>query len=140
MPLFKADLGQLAEIRDFVSESAASLGAAPDTLEELRIAVDEAVTNVLIHGYAGAGDIDIDVSGRGRDLVVRLRDRAPPFDPVRAAPDALAPVEERVKPGGFGLYLIRENVDEVGYRRVGPDNELTLVKRGVINGSGSLPQ
>ena len=137
MPRFRADLGQLGDIRDFVSESAASLGASPDTLDELRIAVDEAVTNVVIHGYSGAGDVDIDVSGRGRDLVIRLRDQAPPFDPVRSAPDSLAPVEERVKPGGFGLYLIRENVDEVSYQRVGSDNELTLIKRGVINGAGS---
>jgi len=133
LPRFKADLGRLADIRDFVRESAETLGVSSDILDDLRLAVDEAVTNIVLHGYDGAGDVDIDIAVRENDLVIRLRDGAPPFDPISATPDSLAPAEERTSPGGFGLYLIRQTMDEIGYRRLDSGNELTLVKRDAVN-------
>ena len=135
MPRFKADLGRLADIRDFIGEAAAGLGVPAEVRDDLRLAVDEAVTNILLHGYDGAGDIDIEIAARDNDLVIRLRDSAPPFDPVGATPESLAPVEDRTSPGGFGLYLIRQTMDEVDYRRLDAGNELTLIKRDVVNGA-----
>ena len=135
MPRFKADLGRLADIRDFIGEAAAGLGVPAEVRDDLRLAVDEAVTNILLHGYDGAGDIDIEIAARDNDLVIRLSDAAPPFDPVGATPESLAPVEDRTRPGGFGLYLIRQTMDEVDYRRLDAGNELTLIKRDVVNGA-----
>ena len=135
MPRFKADLDRLADIRDFIGEAAAGLGVPAEVRDDLRLAVDEAVTNILLHCYDGAGDIDIEIAARDNDLVIRLRDSAPPFDPVGATPESLAPVEDRTSPGGFGLYLIRQTMDEVDYRRLDAGNELTLIKRDVVNGA-----
>jgi anti-sigma regulatory factor (Ser/Thr protein kinase) len=70
----RADLGQLHRIREFVTESAEALGAAPTSFDDLRIAVDEAVTNILTHGYGGPGYVELDLQAEGSDLVVRLRD------------------------------------------------------------------
>jgi anti-sigma regulatory factor (Ser/Thr protein kinase) len=57
-----ADLGQLSKIREFVSESATDLGVDAAAFDDLRLAVDEAVTNILTHGYAGSGDIELELS------------------------------------------------------------------------------
>jgi serine/threonine-protein kinase RsbW len=132
LPHFEADLGQLARIRDFVTESAAALGVTEKVFDDLRLAVDEAVTNILVHGYKGAGTVDIEVVSRGSDLVIRLRDRAPPFDPASAGRESPAPPEPGRQPGGFGLYLMDNAMDEITYRRVNSFNELTLTKRDVI--------
>jgi len=126
-----ADVDSLAQVRDFVDSSAALLGLSEPAAGELLLAVDEAVSNIIMHGYAGRdGAIEIEVSGDGDGIVVRLRDDAPLFDPTAAATPRLdiSPLE-RDRPGGYGVELVRRLVDDLRYR-VGANgrNELTLVK------------
>lgn len=130
-----ADLGQLSKIREFVSESATVLGVDAAAFDDLRLAVDEAVTNILTHGYTGSGDIELELSADGSDLIVRLRDQAPPFDPTLLAPTDPDPAEEREKPGGFGLFLIKSAMNDLRYRNLDNGNELTMIKSDVIGGS-----
>lgn len=125
-----AAVSNLPAVRDFVHAGAVACGLGLEAVDGMVLAVDEAVTNVIVHGYAGRdGAIDIDIERRGESVVVRVRDAAPPFDPTQApAPDLDAPLEERA-PGGLGIYLMRRSVDEVVHRvlREG-GNELALVK------------
>ncbi len=75
---------------------------------------------------------------RADDLLIRIRDRAPAFDPTAyPAPDLTVPLEQR-KPGGFGIYLMRQVMDDVSYRRM-PDgrNELLLVRRSAFDRESS---
>ncbi len=132
-----ADLQNLAKVRDFVEKTAVALGVAPGIIPNLQLAVDEAVTNIILHGYRGqAGQVEIVVERKVDDLVISLRDYAPPFDPTRVAtPDLTLPLTKRV-PGGMGLHLIRQTMDQISYRATeAGGNELTLVKQGV----GKLP-
>lgn len=128
-----ADLGDLARIRDYVTETLTSLGVTATVHDDIRVAVDEAVTNILVHGYGGAGAISLELSVTGRDLVVRLVDEAPPFALENAPAVDLRSPGDREDPGGLGLFLIRQNMDEVSQRTVEAGNELTLVKRGVVD-------
>jgi serine/threonine-protein kinase RsbW len=130
-----ADLGQLSKIREYVTESATALGVDPAVFDDLRLAVDEAVTNVLIHGYEGSGDIELDISADGSDLIVRLRDQAPPFDSTLAKSAESGPPEVKEKPGGFGLFLIERAMDKLIHRNLENGNELTMIKCDVIGGT-----
>ena len=126
-----AELENLAAIRDFVRASTAALGVDPQVASDVVLAVDEAVTNVIVHGYRGRpGTIQVEVAREATDVVVRLRDHAPPFDPTSAPPPDLArPLEER-PPGGLGIYLMRQTMDEVVYRLTPQGgNELILKKK-----------
>ena len=126
-----ADLENLASIRRFVRENAAGLRQDQDALQALIRAVDESVTNVIVHAYRGQpGSIEIALEEAEGCLVIRLRDQAAPFDPTGVpSPDVTSPLDERPL-GGLGIHLTRHLVDEMIYRP-GPDggNELTLVKR-----------
>jgi serine/threonine-protein kinase RsbW len=134
LPRFKAELGQLSHIRDHVTETAEALGVEASVLDGLRLAVDEAVTNIIVHGYdGGTGDIAVELSADGDDFVVLLRDEAPVFDPTAASPDEISPDAERTTPGGFGLFLMRQEMDEISHRPLDPGNELRMVKRNVIS-------
>ena len=128
---FAAELPNLTAIRRFVREEATKLQAGRAAIEDMIQAVDESATNVIVHGYEGRpGTIEIEVSREGDDLVVRIRDYAPPFDPTTyPAPDLSLPLERR-RFGGLGIHLSRECTDAVIYRSM-PDgaNELTLVKK-----------
>jgi glutamate/tyrosine decarboxylase-like PLP-dependent enzyme/anti-sigma regulatory factor (Ser/Thr protein kinase) len=131
-----ANLERLAEVRRFVTERATTLGVNLELLSDVLLAVDEAVTNTIVHGYGGReGFVEVEVGREGDALVVRLRDEAVPFDPTCVPPlDVTLPPEQRVL-GGMGIYLIRQAMDEVTHRiTLQRGNELTLVKRGVGGG------
>jgi len=120
----------LARVRCFVRAAAAELGANPDAVDDLVLAVDEVVTNVIMHGYQNReGTVDVEIERKGDDAIVRVRDQAPPFDPTRVPePDLNVPLEERPV-GGLGVFLIRQMVDEMRYRAgIQGGNELTLIK------------
>jgi anti-sigma regulatory factor (Ser/Thr protein kinase) len=126
-----AALDQLANIRNFVSQSAARLGASPKARDDLELAVDELVTNIISHGYRQAPqDIEIVVQREAEVIVVLLRDEAPPFDPTQvAAPDITLPLHLRPE-GGLGIFLARRVTDSMTYRRTNDHrNEITLTKK-----------
>jgi serine/threonine-protein kinase RsbW len=125
-----AGIGDLARIRSFVMEAAASLEADRETVPDLVIAVDEAATNIIRHGYeTRGGPIEVDVRRDGDAIVVRLIDDARSFDPtVWPPPDLDVPLARR-SPGGLGIHLVRRSVDRMVHRsRPGAGNELILVK------------
>jgi serine/threonine-protein kinase RsbW len=128
-----ADLQNLAIIRHFITEYAAAEKIdQPETIADMLVAVNEAVTNIIVHGYRGQpGDIDIEVVCVGDDLVVTLRDQSPPFDPTSVpAPDLSLPLAQRPF-GGMGIHLMRQLTDEVIYQPAANGNELILIKKKV---------
>jgi len=127
-----ADLQNLAPIRRFVEAAAGALGFEPEIVSKVQLAVDEAATNIIIHGYQGQqGAFEIELRREGNDLVVYLRDDAAPFDPTQVAPpDITLPLEKRAL-GGMGIHLMRQAMDEISHRRgSNGGNELILIKRG----------
>ena len=126
-----AELDNLSLIRRFVEDAAIGFGADQEVIPDVLLAVTEAATNIMIHGYQGQpGTIEIEVSRKGDSLVVCLRDQAPPFDPTTVPPpDVTLPLEQR-QPGGLGIHFMRQFMDELTYRSTPQGgNELTLGKR-----------
>jgi serine/threonine-protein kinase RsbW len=93
--------------------------------------VDEAATNIILHGYRGApGWVDLTVKRADDRLVVTIEDAAPAFDPtVVPAPDLGVPPGAR-RPGGMGIHLMRESTDALDHSpRQGGGNILTMTRR-----------
>jgi serine/threonine-protein kinase RsbW len=126
----RAQLDNLDTVRAYIDQKGHSLGLEKPVLGDLRLVVDEAVTNIVLHGYGGeGGPVELLVARDGDDIVVRIRDQAPPFDPDGVvAPDLNTALAER-QPGGMGVFLMRQMMDEVQFRPL-PEggNELRLVK------------
>ena len=105
-------------------------------LDAVELAVVEAATNVIRHGYGGrpGGRLSVSVEQVPDGVGVDLVDHAEPMPPrlLEAAemplpgdPDHVAGLAE----SGWGLALIRLSMDEVSYRP-GPDgNWLRMIKR-----------
>lgn len=126
--MFDAQTANLAAIRRFVRMGAEAAGFPREVVDAMIQAVDEAATNVIFHGYRGSsGIIEVELEADGNALVVRLRDDAPAFDPTSVpAPNFDIPLHLRPL-GGLGVYLIRQFVDRMSYRRTETgQNELTL--------------
>jgi len=126
-----ANLENLVAIRDFVCQAAAALAAPARLAEDLELAVDELIMNIIEHGYRGQpGEIDIQIKRQGAEIIVVIRDQAPPFDPTRLPiPDLSLPLEQRPI-GGLGIFLARRQVDTMIYHRTRRGvNKLVLVKK-----------
>jgi serine/threonine-protein kinase RsbW len=134
-----ADLARLADVRRHVRERAAELGADGRCVDDLVVAVDEWVTNVIRHGYGGGqGAVEVLVMRDGDQVAVRVRDEAPLFDPATAPPfDPTVPLEQRPL-GGMGIHLMRELTDGMEHRIApGGGNELVLrraLRAGTMGG------
>jgi anti-sigma regulatory factor (Ser/Thr protein kinase) len=115
---FTSDLRHLGEMRALVREACSrAWGPAADeeVLGRLELAVTEAATNVIRHAYQGETGRPIHmVIEAGDDQVsVSLYHHGKDFDPDSVAP----PTFDGSREGGYGLYLIRESVDDVRYFR-----------------------
>jgi serine/threonine-protein kinase RsbW len=124
----------VAAFRSFVEEACRRAGADESTCLDLKLAVDEACSNLVVHGYAGRepGPVRVSFGVDGEEIVITIVDRAPPFDPTEApVPDLDAPASER-RPGGLGWHIIRQIMDRVTYlANAESGNRLTMVKKFV---------
>ena len=137
----EAQLNNLRTIRDFVEETALRLNAAPDVVLGVVLAVDEMVTNIIVHGYRGQpGLIEIDLAASGDALRIQLRDHAPPFDPTTVPPPDLSIPFDDQPIGGLGIYLARKIMDDMTHHVMDHNgNELTLIKHHIIKEDANEP-
>ncbi len=94
------------------------------------LALEEVFANVVMHGTVGTDPVPVELglAFNAGQVTMTVKDAGPEFDPLSiAAPDVEAPLEERGV-GGLGIYLIRELMQAVSYRRVGSQNVLTMSK------------
>lgn len=128
--LINAERSQLAHVRAWVAEHAESIHAQPSEIDDLVLAVDEAVTNVIVHGYHDRpGPIELAVVAEPGSITITIRDQAPQFNPTQVPPPNLnLPLEQRPI-GGMGIHLVRHSVDRFTYESLANGgNQVTLVK------------
>lgn len=116
----------MAALKEFSASSA--LDAAASQAAEL--ALDELLSNIIRHGQLGpGGGITLEMDTRDDTLRIRISDDGIPFNPFdRPAPDLDLPLEER-EPGGLGIHLVRNFMDEWGYEYRDQRNVVTLAKK-----------
>lgn len=94
----------------------------------LRIALDEVVTNIVKYAYPQGGSHEFTLRSElaADGLMTVIEDDGVPFDPLGAPPpDLTVPLEER-KAGGLGILFVRNLMSAVVYERIGERNRLTL--------------
>ncbi len=128
---FSCSLHNLEKIGDFVTHCAQRAGLSESDVSAVQLAVDEASTNIIEHGYGQEcpSRIDITCEPINDGIKVVIYDDAEPFD-IGSIPDPAINVSlEEVKPRGLGIYLMRRMMDEIHYETT-PDrgNTLTMIK------------
>ena len=101
------------------------------TIDDLNVALDEALSNVIAYAYPAdeQGEIVVRLALLPGQVVVEVEDTGAPLDPLAAPPpDLTTPLEER-QLGGVGIHFIKTLMDEVSYARIDDKNVLKLTKR-----------
>ena len=135
-----ARLDSLSDIGRHVDAASQAAGLSRQQAYNLRLAVDEVATNIIVHGYEQSGisgTLLVRTETTDEAVTVTLEDSGPEFDPRgRAMPSE----EELAKPldqrniGGLGIFLALKSVDEFHYERRGDTNLNTFSMRRTAGG------
>ena len=118
------------EVAGFVQAVGEQGGLTDKQVYRLRLAVDEIVTNIVLHGYRGEpGPVELEGDSDGDRVWLRVVDSAPPFDPTTHDPGPRLAASVDGREGGFGLFLAMTEVDEFSYDHTDGHNRNTLVIR-----------
>ena len=126
-----AELERIADVRTLVRDVAGACDAPQPCMDDLVQAVDEAATNVILHGYRGQpGWLDVAAERVGDTIVITIEDEAPIMDPTLVPEPDLSIPPNRRKPGGMGIHLMRMATDRLEHApRPGGGNILTMARR-----------
>ena len=97
----------------------------------LNLALEEAVSNVLLYAYPSGTDPHADVDGVVWEdrIDFTVSDAGAPFDPTAVPdPDLTADLKDRPI-GGLGIYLVKRIMDRVAYSRKDGKNILKMTKK-----------
>lgn len=133
----RLDIGSAFDMLDFVESVSQQVsrvaGFDDDQTHWIGIAVRESVVNAIRHGnrFDENKRVIVEFSPArpepGGVLTIAVRDEGEGFDPSAVA-DPLA-LENLLKPGGRGLFLMRSFMDEVVHRRIPGGMETRMSKR-----------
>jgi anti-anti-sigma factor len=125
---------QQAELRKIVAlvEQFAAANRLSDAVaNDVNVALDEALSNIVAYGYEAPGSdtIVVRLAYQNGEVRVEVEDAGRPFDPLHAPPpDFTADLAER-RVGGLGIHFIKSLMDTVRYDRIDGRNRLCMIKQ-----------
>ena len=128
---FKAGLDNLEEMIQFILLETKAIVDNGKVDYELRLVSEEALINIINYAYGKErGELKIDCETINNDTIfIEISDGGTAFDPLQKEdPDITLPVEER-RVGGLGIFIIKNIMDTVDYKREDGKNILTLTKK-----------
>ena len=126
----KNDARQVGLLSSFIKDVMSKLQLEFKLANQIRLAVEEAVVNVMEYAYpAGTeGDVTVEVKSDGMQVKFVISDSGVAFDPTQTTDvDTTLSAEDRPI-GGLGILLVRRLMDSINYERVDGRNILTLRK------------
>ena len=126
----KNELEQLTRLYAFLDRQAGVYKLEELLSMQIKLALEESVTNVILYAYPDKKDQDIriDMSCENKRLTIVITDTGIAFNPLeRQEPDLTLSLEERPI-GGLGIFLVKQLMTEVTYSHSDGKNILTMTK------------
>ena len=125
--VMRNDIQQIPTLAEWIE----NLHVPSDLSMTINLALEEAVTNVMLYAYPQDknGQVRIEAEKTDTQITFVISDSGIPFDPTKQPPvNTSLGVEER-SIGGLGIHLVRKIMDKIQYRRENKKNILTLIKK-----------
>ena len=106
--LLQNDVRQIPQLADFVETIAQESNLDQALAMTLNLALEEAVTNVIMYAYPKGSQGLVDLAAPKADISLDVEER-----PI----------------GGLGIYMVMNIMDSVAYRRENDRNILTMTKK-----------
>jgi anti-sigma regulatory factor (Ser/Thr protein kinase) len=125
----KSRVSELAQIPPWIERLASRFSIPESTQFAMNLCLEEALSNVISHGYSGQPDHSIAVhfGSPGEDyFVFVVEDQAPPFNPVDSPELPSLKERENNEIGGQGIRLLRQFADSLEYQATPTGNRLSI--------------
>jgi serine/threonine-protein kinase RsbW len=121
---------RLIEVRHFVMNHARQHGFNEDDDNKIALAVDEACTNIIKHGYnfSPKHKIDVEILRHGKEFEVIIYDQGKKFDPNAVQTPDMKEYLSHYRRGGLGIFLMKRIMDKVEFSSSGDKNILRMLK------------
>lgn len=123
----QASMDDIGRLQPFMERVARQAGISEKESKRLRLAVEEAVANVI--NYGQATQVTLRAAQADSQLSITIDDDGQPFDPTRSSGTDLSVSPDQRPPGGMGIILLQKMTDSLSYQRLDGHNVLTLRKR-----------
>lgn len=125
---------------DRIKQECERFRIASDIVEDVVIAVDEAITNIMLHGYKENRDGIIDICCRisAASIELEVKDTASNFKSP-CLPELIARKKRQLfRKGGYGLILMHKFMDHVDYRYdSGSRTNILIMKKRLLQSDGA---
>lgn len=113
---FSRQISSLEEVFDLSSRFAESASLKREAEFDVDFILEEIFTNMVKYNPDGKGKIEVALQRTDSSVVLRLADFDSDYFDISEAPtpDVEAPLEER-RPGGLGIYLVKQLASKVEY-------------------------
>ncbi len=124
---------ELAEIENVLQQFekfAETYSISRSSTHKMCIAIDELLSNSIIHGHIDgiSHKIDINLAIAKNKISVTIQDNGKPFNPLKMAiPNTTSMLEDRAI-GGLGIMLVKTLTDKFEYNRKGHKNQILIEK------------
>ncbi len=115
------------KMRTFIGDTLEETGCSEKIRTQFLIASDEVLSNIFL--YSKSTSVTVKIKAESGETAMTFSDDGIPFDPLTIEdPDISLPAEER-EPGGLGIFIIKQLMDEVIYEYSDQKNTLTIRKK-----------
>lgn len=122
------DLKELSRTNETICNFLNNYALSSRSQYVIHLVLEELLTNIIKYAYDDQSrhEISLDLAIDDRTATLRLIDNGLPFNPLKVQmPDITLPPDER-KPGGLGIYLIRQLAKDIQYQRQGDKNVVVV--------------
>ena len=127
--VLSSELSQISRIFPWIEALASQYEIVESLQFAINLCLEEAVSNVIRHGYANQAGrfiaVRFMVSSEG-NLVFTVDDDAPPFNPLEAPSLPMLDEQGETRIGGHGIRLLRGFADMLEYQPTSTGNRLRI--------------
>ncbi|HVM31884.1 MAG TPA: ATP-binding protein, partial [bacterium] len=122
---------ELLAIKDFIQRVCDAAGCTSKETSSVKLAVDEACSNIVRHAYQGmeGGKIILEAGIGQKDIRFAITDFGKSFDFRKIEAPDLNHYVDIGKKGGLGIFLIKKIMYKVDYRSKNGRNDLILFRK-----------
>ena len=124
-----SEVSEIPKAVEFVAGKAEVLPFSPKVRNQIEVAVDEIISNIVYYAYGeGKGKATVGVSCDDKGITITVEDSGIPYNPLeKEDPDITLSAEERGI-GGYGIFIVKKVMDEITYNYSEGKNILTMRK------------